>query len=135
MKRRAPRSKRTCPLFPYSTLHRSAAWHKMSPQISKGDNHDEAIRENGHASGSRSSGADGRFDTGPGAGCGQRAGHPDGRRHLPDRLSPARRSEEHTSELQSLMSISYAVFCLKKKKTKKVKTYSNTREKTYRTIK
>src|SRR3546814_16201741 len=28
---------------------------------------------------------------------------------------PARRSEEHTSELQSLMRISYAVFCLKKK--------------------
>src|SRR3546814_8896232 len=35
-------------------------------------------------------------------------------------LSPAhaRRSEEHTSELQSLMRISYAVFCLKKKNTK-----------------
>src|SRR3546814_996960 len=31
----------------------------------------------------------------------------------------ARRSEEHTSELQSLMRISYAVFCLKKKKTSK----------------
>src|SRR3546814_7305697 len=31
------------------------------------------------------------------------------------------RSEEHTSELQSLMRISYAVFCLKKKKTKKLK--------------
>src|SRR3546814_3027164 len=31
----------------------------------------------------------------------------------------ARRSEEHTSELQSLMRISYAVFCLKKKKHKK----------------
>src|SRR3546814_4025383 len=30
-----------------------------------------------------------------------------------------RRSEEHTSELQSLMRISYAVFCLKKKKRKK----------------
>src|SRR3546814_10170812 len=30
---------------------------------------------------------------------------------------PAVRSEEHTSELQSLMRISYAVFCLKKKKT------------------
>src|SRR3546814_9410113 len=30
-----------------------------------------------------------------------------------------KRSEEHTSELQSLMRISYAVFCLKKKKTKK----------------
>src|SRR3546814_9405571 len=32
---------------------------------------------------------------------------------------PAARSEEHTSELQSLMRISYAVFCLKKKKTHK----------------
>src|SRR3546814_4919142 len=31
-------------------------------------------------------------------------------------LMPAPRSEEHTSELQSLMRISYAVFCLKKKK-------------------
>src|SRR3546814_8382892 len=39
--------------------------------------------------------------------------------HRPDsaeRPAPARRSEEHTSELQSLMRISYAVFCLKKKK-------------------
>src|SRR3546814_5789828 len=32
-------------------------------------------------------------------------------------LRQLRRSEEHTSELQSLMRISYAVFCLKKKKT------------------
>src|SRR3546814_2465277 len=32
---------------------------------------------------------------------------------------PASRSEEHTSELQSLMRISYAVFCLKKKKIKR----------------
>src|SRR3546814_12180112 len=31
------------------------------------------------------------------------------------RVVPVRRSEEHTSELQSLMRISYAVFCLKKK--------------------
>src|SRR3546814_2670631 len=38
-------------------------------------------------------------------------------------LSAVFRSEEHTSELQSLMRISYAVFCLKKKKyTKKYKT-------------
>src|SRR3546814_1891362 len=35
------------------------------------------------------------------------------------------RSEEHTSELQSLMRISYAVFCLKKKTTKKKKKYTN----------
>src|SRR3546814_6611606 len=34
----------------------------------------------------------------------------------------ARRSEEHTSELQSLMRISYAVFCLKKKKKKTIST-------------
>src|SRR3546814_2042801 len=33
------------------------------------------------------------------------------------------RSEEHTSELQSLMRISYAVFCLKNKKTRKKKQY------------
>src|SRR3546814_4481290 len=32
-------------------------------------------------------------------------------------MLPSNRSEEHTSELQSLMRISYAVFCLKKKKT------------------
>src|SRR3546814_6839895 len=47
----------------------------------------------------------------------------------PDRIAArhhvgARRSEEHTSELQSLMRISYAVFCLKKKKT-------NTKKNTY----
>src|SRR3546814_10556329 len=39
-------------------------------------------------------------------------------RHLkPDICRADRRSEEHTSELQSLMRISYAVFCLKKKKS------------------
>src|SRR3546814_1659536 len=37
--------------------------------------------------------------------------------HAGDRPRDARRSEEHTSELQSLMRISYAVFCLKKKIT------------------
>src|SRR3546814_6109886 len=47
-----------------------------------------------------------------------------------DDLHP--RSEEHTSELQSLMRISYAVFCLKKKNnkrhTKKTKSNTNTKE-------
>src|SRR3546814_10821678 len=38
------------------------------------------------------------------------------------RSTPHRRSEEHTSELQSLMRISYAVFCLKKKKKQRHKT-------------
>src|SRR3546814_5131497 len=36
------------------------------------------------------------------------------------------RSEEHTSELQSLMRISYAVFCLKKKKTPETQSTNNT---------
>src|SRR3546814_2430822 len=44
---------------------------------------------------------------------------------LPSRL--VRRSEEHTSELQSLMRISYAVFCLKKKNNKK--PYTNKHQK------
>src|SRR3546814_8173817 len=42
--------------------------------------------------------------------------------HDARRLDRTRRSEEHTSELQSLMRISYAVFCLKKKKSSKIKT-------------
>src|SRR3546814_7830704 len=50
---------------------------------------------------------------------------------LRERRDLAPRSEEHTSELQSLMRISYAVFCLKKKKKKKrkVSTRSNDTEK------
>src|SRR3546814_2454409 len=39
-----------------------------------------------------------------------------GQRYINEDDAPAPRSEEHTSELQSLMRISYAVFCLKKKK-------------------
>src|SRR3546814_4153381 len=39
-------------------------------------------------------------------------------------VRPPRRSEEHTSELQSLMRISYAAFCLKKKNTKNQHTTS-----------
>src|SRR3546814_2315879 len=71
-----------------------------------------------------------------------RAGHPVRRSIAVDRLAKierceglarvvilrhdGRRSEEHTSELQSLMRISYAVFCLKKKKNKgKIKTHVN----------
>src|SRR3546814_7567082 len=42
-----------------------------------------------------------------------------------DRVGGSRRSEEHTSELQSLMRISYAVFCLKKKKNTMIQDISN----------
>src|SRR3546814_6892692 len=43
-----------------------------------------------------------------------------------ERCPSRRRSEEHTSELQSLMRSSYAVFCLKKKKQEKIITNANT---------
>src|SRR3546814_5282668 len=104
MLRRPPRSTRTDTLFPYTTLFRSPALHPAG-------------------------------DPQPG---GRRPGLPRlrrRRRHGADRPDPGRpsrgqvlqdveaeplsvpRSEEHTSELQSLMRISYAVFCLKKKKS------------------
>src|SRR3546814_1812170 len=51
-------------------------------------------------------------------GLAQRIGHILAR-HIARRAGGERRSEEHTSELQSLMRISYAVFCLKKKKKTK----------------
>src|SRR3546814_5336611 len=51
----------------------------------------------------------------------QRQGGRAARRSVRGAQFLADRSEEHTSELQSLMRISYAVFCLKKKKKKKVK--------------
>src|SRR3546814_9479976 len=48
-------------------------------------------------------------------------------RHCPAcAATDCRRSEEHTSELQSLMRISYAVFCLKTKKTKPIIQTTNT---------
>src|SRR3546814_9659173 len=59
-----------------------------------------------------------RMQQGPGAGNGGRIGHALLQRLAPDRerVGDRLRSEEHTSELQSLMRISYAVFCLKKHK-------------------
>src|SRR3546814_9511426 len=56
-------------------------------------------------------------------------------KRLPDNFVGAR-SEEHTSELQSLMRISYAVFCLQKKNTiKKLHTYTSTLHITYKHLK
>src|SRR3546814_10531869 len=78
------------------------------------------LRRRGHAGGLR---AGSRAPGGRGAGA-LPAGAPgdDDQRH-PDGAGiggGAGRSEEHTSELQSLMRISYAVFCLKKKKTDEI---------------
>src|SRR3546814_1373994 len=52
-----------------------------------------------------------------GQACADRGGH-----GLLDQLDPIGKSEEHTSELQSLMRITYAVFCLKNNKTTDTKT-------------
>src|SRR3546814_10335351 len=88
MIRRPPRSTRTDTLFPYTTLFRSRrARHRRSVGA-----------RDGHEAGRR------------GAACRAQSDRP---RAL--RREPGVRSEEHTSELQSLMRISYDVFCLKKK--------------------
>src|SRR3546814_6833660 len=50
------------------------------------------------------------------------------RKSMHARPGPQRRSEEHTSELQSLMRISYAVFCLKKKKKKKTQKHISNKQ-------
>src|SRR3546814_10631616 len=51
---------------------------------------------------------------------------------LPYEITRYERSEEHTSELQSLMRISYAVFCLKKKKQNVMHTVINIQQHTQR---
>src|SRR3546814_7494243 len=88
-----PRSTRTDTLFPYTTLFRS-------PFGGRGKLHEPLDR--------RWRG-DGRGD--------ENIGHAAFAQHLglADLGAADARSEEHTSELQSLMRISYAVFCLKKK--------------------
>src|SRR3546814_4544887 len=100
MIRRPPRSTRTDTLFPYTTLFRSVEGPLFSSNGSRKDQPFDKLRANGDKNGRFRY----RTDHAPGT------GHP-GDRHRPRRG----RSEEHTSELQSLMRISYAVFCLKKK--------------------
>src|SRR3546814_14667087 len=98
--RRPPRSKRTDTLFPYTTLFRSrlTGWLCVTKCVKR-----------------------------PCWPPRRRSAKPEACRCALDRIKPNERlvpvsfthccrSEEHTSELQSLMRISYAVFCLKKKK-------------------
>src|SRR3546814_3895739 len=61
------------------------------------------------------------------------AGHAEARRELLATTAAVRRSEEHTSELQSLMRSSYAVFCLKKKKKQVSKNQTDSRNRTKKT--
>src|SRR3546814_4832035 len=99
MIRRPPRSTRTDTLFPYTTLFRSMC-AKVSVLLSAVMESIMLLRPMMP-----------RLCT-----------HPFRSDNLA-RVRPKNRSEEHTSELQSLMRISYAVFCLKKKKQKNMKTH------------
>src|SRR3546814_1318602 len=96
MIRRPPRSTRTDTLFPYTTLFRSSAPRAPGGWLTRYSRRHERQRLSATSASGRASG------------CQQ--GTP---------WRSRRRSEEHTSELQSLMRISYAVFCLKKKKKNK----------------
>src|SRR3546814_10210818 len=97
MNRRPPRSTRTDTLFPYTTLFRSVLGNTVLAQPS--DSGMIRVDEETNLGVSVATDCNGRFaKLDPYAGA-----------------QLALRSEEHTSELQSLMRISYAVFCLKKK--------------------
>src|SRR3546814_3304500 len=126
MIRRPPRSTRTDTLFPYTTLFRSHIQQHWRFTVA-----DDASRLH-HPCGAERGGADGdgrdRRDAAPVGGAGGRGRRDrgfrpglEGRRALKALFPHAAttrgvtRSDEHTSELQSLMRSSYAVFCLKKK--------------------
>src|SRR3546814_4957622 len=97
MIRRPPRSTRTDTLFPYTTLFRSVPARLELDRLARAGDHRRDFQE---------------VPAGPQMLEGDRPGN-----ELTaafQRRQP--RSEEHTSELQSLMRTSYAVFCLKKKK-------------------
>src|SRR3546814_8232971 len=98
MLRRPPRSTRTYTLFPYTTLFRS-------PPCRSSHIGSHARRPPGRTP---------RHRRRPSSARRSAAGW--------DYQPCRRRTEEHTSELQSLMRISYAVFCLKKKKSKRKHT-------------
>src|SRR3546814_7310151 len=114
MIRRPPRSTRTDTLFPYTTLVRSHCSTRMFREVclnlsgnlpASGNHVEQAIVATASgcfscvASSVNSYATDALSATAPPC------------------ENPPSRSEEHTSELQSLMRISYAVFCLKKKNT------------------
>src|SRR3546814_3012181 len=112
MIRRPPRSNLTDTLVPYTPLFRSHAGGSQAaaPALGpvQGFRPSRALRRAAPGLGRRACRT--RYDPAQG----ERRDAPGGG---PRRHDLERRSEEHTSELQSLMRISYAVFCLKKKKT------------------
>src|SRR3546814_5535917 len=134
MIRRPPRSTRTDTLFPYTTLFRSDARHRdvghphplRRPAAAGAGHRCDLVELPGQRAvldadvagvlplGQLAAGKDAQTGSGSGRGAvgGTGAGAVAGGRPVRAVMT---RSEEHTSELQSLMRISYAVFCLKKK--------------------
>src|SRR3546814_1140191 len=111
MIRRPPRSTRTDTLFPYTTLFRSRARGQGAAGDGAPDVERPRVRQpRCDLDRPVLAGARRQRHLAPGQAPGAQG--PAGRQHRHGQLV---RSEEHTSELQSLMRISYAVFCLKKK--------------------
>src|SRR3546814_1865587 len=113
MIRRPPRSTRTDTLFPYTTLFRSPRQVELAAALCALQRPHEirmVARQQALTLGIEI--------------LRQRleSGFVDHQAWRRGRWAAASRSEEHTSELQSLMRISYAVFCLKKKKKKRTKS-------------
>src|SRR3546814_3911633 len=132
MIRRPPRAKRTDTLLPYTTLFQSgdreplagARRFRRDPAADRRpvrgrrrDEHRRCVVGNADAADERPADVASLL----------LGGLRDHRRRGPAAAPQRRgdRSEEHTSELQSLMRISYAVFCLKKKKTSNTTTVEN----------
>src|SRR3546814_7711098 len=126
--RRPPRSTRTDTLFPYTTLFRSKRWSESGRAAAR-DRKTDAVAPLPQWL-RRASGSAHHRDVNAAAGAATlphldraaprwHAGAGDTSSLHPETLcqgaADGARSEEHTSELQSLMRISYAVFCLKKK--------------------
>src|SRR3546814_7157036 len=126
MIRRPPRSTRTDTLFPYTTLFRSLGYRSQPEShatLGRKRQTGRLTHDLGIQKGRRAHREDHPVKTFGVYMCTEFSalGSTQKRRGYPplDKALQQRRSEEHTSELQSLMRISYAVFCLKKKKKKK----------------
>src|SRR3546814_5679055 len=105
MIRRPPRSTRTDTLVPYTTLFRSHRRAVVGAGFGVGP-----------GQGQSGQGGERARDEGEARDHGLESGRPrQGQPRKDDPRGRGDRSEEHTSELQSLMRISYAAFCLKKK--------------------
>src|SRR3546814_6554777 len=119
MIRRPPRATRTDTLFPYTTLFRSVrARPRLRCRLRQPRAH-RGLRHRRWRGGDGPVGGVVALEQVPAPAPRRRGAADPAPQRLQDR-QPAGSSEEHTAELQSLMRISYAVFCLKKTNTVKM---------------